>query len=1246
MTPENPGENIENNNQKKESELAKAQKAFIDIKSNKKDDIESIKIASRDWFLNNFKAFCSSSWFEETWLELSSFDENKKNELFAQLKSKLARKVSPKINQISSIQKKLKKEYDTRNSEEIKIEDSLWFEKDSKLSNLIISEKARVEYIKNLWKAGKIDSQIVNKKDTIDVLNNLNVRSNLSDEEISIVKDFIDSRVPFTKEDLDKFLNIFPKADKEKLIKYYGINLSVWKLEKLWLITKQRAKEIVKDQIKDKFWDDYLENNILDELVENIDKSDFYLDIESIDNLWIDIENIIDSDEIKKKIVEEINESKNDINEEIYGSKDSILWKLEAKWVNEDINDSFIDYIKNDSRISESIKNQIDNLQDWNYMILNSEIDWIPTQYFKIDKVDTWTVKETKTIKYSNITTTWWVSKYWDPEKKDYQSFYKHLLKFSDPKSKTKIELLSSNEFDEKNIDKIAEDDDIATKEELKKKLDLLDKDWIKIDLENTSVKINKQEQTIIWDIIDIQGTQIKFDTWEKASLSQFYLWFKDNSAKRIKKAESLEKSIENIKSSWSEIVWKYEDIEIKNNKIIEKSKEKIDGYKWVSEFIWNRKIIQIKKVYGSNIDVIYGDYKEPIGKDKAWTIDKAVKARLSYTEFYDYILENWCIPKSPIEWWEAEPEEDIKDFEQKSSWVKRWLGMLSPTEVIMSVEKIIDHVKNKLEYWNKLKSAKLSLKLWKIIPWIDQDDLRSMVEAEDKKTMEELVDNLTTIDSKFMIPKIEKILRNASAEPYEIEAAMMAVVKKYWTLYPKWLSDYRWTYIWYKKIWWVPNDALFLKTKKECEDSKSDAKEKSAPVPFTEEYLVEQLLKEQANKDSKYRPKRRSKIHKEFGNNMNLWIKDELEDGDDKTKKLMTTTWRINYVIDEFANWTWANGIWWMENIWAKNWSPEEMHAIPFIMAITWMAQNFPQELVNNIVWKAYTTPYSELFFNKDKNKINIFQNTVKKISEDLSPEMKDGLDSILGASDIKKKVYNAKEFWEKYWWDLSSILLMNNNDKDSVIISNKDKEWYWIYKEYYDTLKWIHSDTSEYELKNEAIWEWRINADNTPLFLTWGRDFLMNKLNYEANWNLKIESKNLLIEGIKQVNNIKNLDIEEEEKEKIFYEFHSILEPVITDRAWVYKKWWKNDVESDSIEILRWVWINPFYKKDEDKLDPIDPFSFIDSNRYKQHMKKSWENFNNRNTNNQNNNINNTQETVRLSIDEVINKEAENID
>gem|GEM_PF-606392 len=184
----------------------------------------------------------------------------------------------------------------------------------------------------------------------------------------------------------------------------------------------------------------------------------------------------------------------------------------------------------------------------------------------------------------------------------------------------------------------------------------------------------------------------------------------------------------------------------------------------------------------------------------------------------------------------------------------------------------MIESIEQSWERGNKLKAAKFALALGKWLPAAVREDLQSMVEQEESATMEELMKQLTSVDSKVMVPKIEKILLNKNSEQYQIEAAMFAMLSKYGTLYNKTpLNKRRGSFMWYEALGGKVGDKLFLDVKKECESVKTPdgtAMKDQDVQPFTEELLVERLLTLQAA--DKLPPKRRSKIHKDFGKYMN----------------------------------------------------------------------------------------------------------------------------------------------------------------------------------------------------------------------------------------------------------------------------------------------------------------------------------------------------------------------------------------
>ncbi|MGB2110827.1 MAG: hypothetical protein ACPHY8_02735 [Patescibacteria group bacterium] len=54
---------------------------------------------------------------------------------------------------------------------------------------------------------------------------------------------------------------------------------------------------------------------------------------------------------------------------------------------------------------------------------------------------------------------------------------------------------------------------------------------------------------------------------------------------------------------------------------------------------------------------------------------------------------------------------------------------------------------------------------------------MQQIVEAENKKQMEEIIGQLKNTDSDVMLKKIIKIIENKDSEEYEKEAALMTIV-------------------------------------------------------------------------------------------------------------------------------------------------------------------------------------------------------------------------------------------------------------------------------------------------------------------------------------------------------------------------------------------------------------------------------------------------------------------------------------
>lgn len=364
----------------------------------------------------------------------------------------------------------------------------------------------------------------------------------------------------------------------------------------------------------------------------------------------------------------------------------------------------------------------------------------------------------------------------------------------------------------------------------------------------------------------------ITLHSWEKLWFDRFAELFKQAKAKRIQKVSSPKEFIEKLSHKNEN----FKDIIFKDDKIIPKDKENDNKYKSIQYFIWEKweESIFIKNMWDNRIDFVIWKYSEWVkGKDgKVWKDTFKWDKKWNwwtYTEFFDMIKDKKLSPKIFDDETNNE-EEKVKDVSwRKGSIFSAWIWwFMSISQIVTWASQAIENVKKYLERWDKLKSQQMTAAFAKYIPMGSvRDEIQSRLEKEEKSTMEELREVLTTLDSYVMMPRVEKILLDTNAPMYEREARMFACLK-YWTIYPKTLSKYRWSYAWFKAMGWNIKNIPYYKKELLKDDPN---------LVITEEDLITYLFKLQAKWDQP--PKRRSKIHKEFAKAIWWWISDEMWD-------------------------------------------------------------------------------------------------------------------------------------------------------------------------------------------------------------------------------------------------------------------------------------------------------------------------------------------------------------------------------
>jgi len=1007
------------------------------------------------------------------------------------------------------------------------------------LKKLLYSNKKRLEFLKNnLWLK---DDEIVIKDDekrlekilpkTFDEIKD-------NKEAISSILTFIDRKTKVEIYNLENILNILTTSkQKIEFISYFLPSISLKEALSLWFISwnelKKRKENIIKKIYSKENYDDEFIKNI----VSSIDDNDIYIETSSIDNNNFEI---TITPAVLKKISDEINDTKEQLSQE---TKEINTYEL----------DEFISLLKKDNSLSDVIYN-LENIKNWNFFKIVSSTWQNPIlEYFRFDEVKSWT--QTSSMEFTNITLGTWVNtNLKDSSRKETKTYSWMYELFKKLKSKSANIVFMSKSDLEKDLQKewkteVPDETNINSKEDLKKFFDEIDPKWKDLWADNIAFKFDiiwdnwrktwKEELYIIEEINETTKT-ITLHSWEKLWFDRFAELFKQAKAKRIQKLSTPKEFIEKL--SWTNENFK--NIIFKNNKIIPRDKENDNKFKSIQYFIsekWNESIY-VKDLWDNRVDFIIWKYSEWVKwKDgKIWKDTFKWESKWtwwSYTEFFDLIKDKKLSPKI----FDNETNNDewkVKDVPwQKWNFLSLWSWwFISISNIVDWFKWVIDSVEKRLEQWDKLKSQRATMAFAKFLPKSLQDEIQSRIEREEKSTMEELKETLTTLDSKKMIPRIEAILLNKNAPMYEKEARMFACLK-YGNIYPKELKKYRWSYAWFKAMWWdIRNIDYYEKELKKYDPN----------LVVTEEDLIAYLLKLQANWD--YPPKRRSKIHKDFAGAIWWWISDEKDDWEKETSKKMTLDWRINYVMWEINNGTYYNGIWWIEEIFKKWPDPAyKIFEVPFVLLSTKTTLNLNQSIITKLVWHGFSTAHTPLFFSKSDWDLNMYKNYIKRVIELKFPEMLWDFKKIW--NDTKK----AQEFWNKYWSELYPYINMNN----SFVLSRKDEPWNEVLKSYYEKIKWVHQ-SSDFKIGklSDDIRVWAFDFENSPIFAT---KWLLDRIEARDWWVITDEVRSILVTYWKYIQSIPNDEtIQNDEKRKeLFKEFYKSLERKVYFTIAPFRKW-----------------------------------------------------------------------------------------
>ncbi|MCT4616833.1 MAG: hypothetical protein N4A38_01325 [Candidatus Gracilibacteria bacterium] len=594
--------------------------------------------------------------------------------------------------------------------------------------------------------------------------------------------------------------------------------------------------------------------------------------------------------------------------------------------------------------------------------------------------------------------------------------------------------------------------------------------------------------------------------------LSDFFYALKDSPNKtagdvsleveRIGKVKDSQDLLDQMKSN-SEVGTKYKDIEIENGKFIETKKDENNNSKTreVQYFYGHDKneryAIKVINVAGDYATIVRGDYVDIKVKDgkevplDSEDYDKANNQGVRYrmnkgeetvltAELYE-MMDNFEMRpgKTPGAADEELPEPPKRKL-GVTGLIGKYLDFYSVMDMTEGVTHLIDAISAKLKRGTDYKAAKFAGMFEGIGIGDVGIEMKMKIEAAQREAMDEAMNRLKSIDSWMACNLIKKWLLSKSSSEAEKEAAVIFMLQNYGTLYAKGeLIQQKGNWIWYQALGGTVGDDVYTQTKAECEQNGNN---------FTEELAVFELIKKQCS--GKKKPKRRSRLHKEFKGLRPQGIADENKKGLDDGTDGATIDDRVKMGISEMGGGTYNNAVGVLEAVINKGGDIDKVNAIPAVMLLSGQAYTMDSNRVGdklkNMSDKGFMIPLTFMAFQGGYT--DLFMDTVVQLSQDIPaayPQFSGMHKEALSLKENAKskslsepiKVDRAYKFWQKYGEVLIRALYqLNGQDNtysktDNIIFLEKDNPKKSIYKKYHHFLIEIMGKTQINYMANTAV-------------------------------------------------------------------------------------------------------------------------------------------------------------------------------
>lgn len=148
-------------------------------------------------------------------------------------------------------------------------------------------------------------------------------------------------------------------------------------------------------------------------------------------------------------------------------------------------------------------------------------------------------------------------------------------------------------------------------------------------------------------------------------------------------------------------------------------------------------------------------------------------------------------------------PEQKDAHMHEHHGFFKHYMGNPSLHDMFNAAKGIVDFVKHKLEHGSKVHSAAFQLALGKKLGFNDamMRELRNQVHGSTRELMEKMVKELTTLPAGERQTEVRHILENKGSHDYEIQAAILSMLKKHGTLYPGSLKPLEGSFAYFERL-------------------------------------------------------------------------------------------------------------------------------------------------------------------------------------------------------------------------------------------------------------------------------------------------------------------------------------------------------------------------------------------------------------------------------------------------------------